>query len=207
MNLSQDLRNTHHVDPATTCRPIHDSHGWTGNAPATLLAPAADPGRRTPLLLSTGAMSGIDALSVGVVRGHNGLELLAELEARHGEIRAPIIRTPDLRLCYLFQHRPGLATEASVLPGIDVYADDGVLTLPPSASATGEYSWFKGRSPEDMPPPPWPAWLLDLLNQVSATEGGRSRGADWSLEAARALYRRLAPTGLLHVGRNREVSS
>jgi len=48
--------------------------------------------------------------------------------------------------------------------GLDVRGDGGYVVAPPSVHPSGRrYAWVKGRSPEDLPLSPLPAWLLELL--------------------------------------------
>ena len=69
---------------------------------------------------------------------------------------------------YLFKH-PGfhVITKTSILPGVDIRGDGGMVVLPPSKNRLGSYSWLV--PPEDGIADA-PSWLIDLLKDQSSKE-------------------------------------
>jgi len=84
-----------------------------------------------------------------------------------------------------FQH-PGQPVVNAValggVKGLDVRADGGYVVAPPSVHPSGrQYTWAKGRSPDDIQLAPCPEWLPELLanrNQVATSPEPR-RESGW----------------------------
>jgi Bifunctional DNA primase/polymerase, N-terminal len=148
--------------PAFPCRPDKSPacpHGWC-NATAD---PAAlgELWRRCPgplVGVATGAVSGLDVLDIDDARHPEAADWRAQHHDRLPPTRAHRTRSGGSHL--LFRHADALRCSASrIAPGIDVRADGGYIVWWP-ATAEPVLS--------DVPPAPWPQWLLDALTPPPA---------------------------------------
>jgi len=110
----------------------------------------------------TGTPSGIAVLDIDPRNG--GDESLRDLEARYG----PLPDTPTALTGGGGQHfflaiPPGVTVRSRrVAPGVDLKGEGAYVAAVPSAHPSGRrYVWELGRSPDDLPLAPLPAWLLE----------------------------------------------
>jgi hypothetical protein len=106
--------------------------------------------------LVTGKISNLVVLDVDSAEAEQRLQALGELPV------TPTVKTSKGRH-YYFRH-PGvpIKTTTSVLPDVDVRADGGYITAPPSVHPSGTiYEWT--HSLDDTPLADVPGWLLELL--------------------------------------------
>ncbi|MFA5168265.1 MAG: bifunctional DNA primase/polymerase [Candidatus Omnitrophota bacterium] len=117
--------------------------------------------RRWPeanLAAVTGAISGIVALDID--RKHGGIEALAGLEKKYGDLpKTPKVRTGGGGFHFYFKH-PGFPIKnATIDAGVEVKADGGSITLPPSVHSSGKcYRWEL--HPDDCELAVIPKWIL-----------------------------------------------
>lgn len=108
-----------------------------------------------------GIATGNGLLVLDVDRRHGGHISLEELEAEHGPIVAPTVRTGNGLHLYMAGDLPG---RAGFRPGLDLKSSGGYVVCPPSLHReTGRrYEWI---GLDDWPPvpPPVPAWLAALV--------------------------------------------
>lgn len=57
----------------------------------------------------------------------------------------------------------------------DVRSKRNLVTVPPSVSIQGPYTWMRGRSPDDVPFAPVPAWLTDYVCSRRHTRRSKER--------------------------------
>lgn len=117
--------------------------------------------RHTGLGLATGSVSGIWGLDVD---GGEGLQSIRRLIAQHGRLpHGPVAETGHGWHIY-FAWTCHIASRVGFLPGLDVRGEGAGLVAPPSLHPSGRrYQWRGGVSIFDLPPPPAPDWLLDLV--------------------------------------------
>jgi putative DNA primase/helicase len=109
--------------------------------------------------IRTGGPGSLLVIDVDVA--HNGDATLAELEAAHGEIRAPTVSTGSGGL-HLYLRAPATRNTAGAIgPGIDTRGEGGYVVAPPSRHASGGVYHWTPDQPEE--PTPAPGWLLELL--------------------------------------------
>jgi putative DNA primase/helicase len=144
--------------------------------------------------IATGAASGLVVLDVDPA--HGGEESLEELRERYGDLaNTPVCLTGGGGTHFYFLHPGGTIRNAAGLggfAGIDLRGDGGYVCAPPTRHPSGrEYAWNVLVHPDDVPPAPMPAWLVELAtarrahsNGAGAAEG-REPGATIS-EGARA---------------------
>ncbi len=127
--------------------------------------------------IATGTLSQLFVLDVDPDKG--GDDSLRKLEARYGPLPVTIeVITGGGGHHYYFQH-PGvsLGNSAGKLgPGLDIRTDGGQVVAPPSVHPdTGRtYEWEGAHHPDDIPPAPAPAWLINLLNSKRDTAPART---------------------------------
>jgi hypothetical protein len=115
--------------------------------------------------VATGAASGIGVLDVDP--RHGGMESLAQLEARIGDLYpTPTVRTGSGGLHFFFAH-PGGYVPCKVnlggLRGLDFRSDGGLVCVAPSLHKSGNaYRWEAG--PDEIALQPLPAGLLEIVN-------------------------------------------
>ncbi|MDT7944577.1 MAG: bifunctional DNA primase/polymerase [Dehalococcoidia bacterium] len=128
--------------------------------------------RRWPeanVAIATGSPSGVVVLDVDPRNG--GDESLRDLEARHGPLPdTPSVITGGGGQHYYFALPPGATIRTrKVAPGLDLKGAGGYVVAPPSVHPSGQrYEWELGRSLDDLPLAPLPAWLLG-----EGSDGGR----------------------------------
>ena len=165
-----------------------------------LIAHWARDGRGLNAAVATGAVSGV------IVLDTDSEEAEAEVE-RRGVPPTPTVRTAKGRHRY-FRH-PGFPVRnfAGRLPGCDLRGDGGYVVAAGSTHPSGAvYAWEDGRTPDDVPFAPVPAWLLDLIRESAAPSVGvhapapprdeaRSAYAEKALDGELAALRRAQPGG------------
>lgn len=149
------------------------------------------------LAIVTGVISSLLVLDIDP--RHGGDRSLAELEREHG----PLPPTPEVLTGgggrHLYFTHPGgtVHNRVGVRPGIDLRGDGGLVVAPPSLHPSGlRYRWSAGRCPEDLSPPPLPAWLQGELSRQSAHPGHPLRH-----------WRRLVAEGVGEGERNNTIAS
>lgn len=134
--------------------------------------------------------SGFFALDIDVKDNRNGRQTWAELVEKHGagkEIAAgPVQLTPSGGYHVLFKLPEGVKipnTANKLGEGLDLRSNGYICT-------GGAYTWLPGNSPE-IPIPPAPAWLVDLIRKLTERKpstqaqpaaiptGGADPGAYW----------------------------
>jgi hypothetical protein len=115
----------------------------------------------------TGPESGVLVVDVDQhAGGVDGLGVLRELEQQHGPLPAPpVVLTPSGagRHLYFRWPRGPVRSSGAIAPGVEVIADRGACTLPPSRKAAGPYRWSLSRHPAYLPLPDAPPWLLAMI--------------------------------------------
>ncbi len=118
----------------------------------------------------TGAASGVFVLDVDPKNG--GQESIDTLVLKHGRIDTLQALTGSLGKHYYFAY-PGKPVKngVSLLPGLDIRGDGGLVVAPPSIHYSGRrYEWDGLDEFANMPIHPAPGWLLELMH------GGRAKG-------------------------------
>src|SRR5215212_6248881 len=117
------------------------------------------------LATRTGAVSGIIVLDVDSEEAHKFIK-----SKRHP--LCPMTRSPrEGGGLHLYFSHPGFRVKNAVgfagVEGLDLRGDGGIVVLPPSLDYESgrAYEWII--SPSEVPPPPCPAWLLELLQKQS----------------------------------------
>jgi hypothetical protein len=113
---------------------------------------------RANLAVITGRRSGVVVVDVDL--RHGGDQVLAELEAKHGDLPwQAVVETPSGGWHVYLRHPGGrVVTSASrVGTGVDIRGDGGLALLPPSSRAAGVYRWAVG-GPDTVPELPR-AWV------------------------------------------------
>jgi hypothetical protein len=99
--------------------------------------------------------------------GDDGLAtMMRELEQQHALLPAPpVVLSPTQggRHLYFRWPRGPVRSSGAIAPGIEVIADRGACTLPPSRKAAGLYRWSLARHPAHLPLPELPRWLLAMI--------------------------------------------
>ncbi|BAF60686.1 hypothetical membrane protein [Pelotomaculum thermopropionicum SI] len=125
----------------------------------------------------TGQVSGL------VVVDLDGPAAVEAVRDRGGLPPTPTVITGKGYHYYLVH--PGQPTKNAAalggIKGLDVRADGGYVVAPPSVHSSGRvYRWAKGRSPDDLPLAPCPAWFLEMLaNRGRAQAAGPVQEPGW----------------------------
>ena len=135
---------------------------------------------------------------------HGGDASLEALEAQHGLLPETTRTITGSGGQHIFFRPPeGVRIKNSVggngglAPGLDIKSAGGYVVAPPSLHASGRhYAWSVDHHPDDVPPAPMPAWLVQALVQP----GGGSPVRDPS------AWRDLVAKGVSEGGRNTAVS-
>jgi hypothetical protein len=114
------------------------------------------------LAVRTGAESDIVVFDINIDES-KGVDGRPWLETARGKglPACPVAKTPRGGRHLYFKH-PGVPVPNSasrLYPGVDVRGDGGYVVTPPSRSELGVYAWEV--SPQEVPPPDMPDWLLD----------------------------------------------
>ncbi|MCL6478490.1 MAG: bifunctional DNA primase/polymerase [Peptococcaceae bacterium] len=108
----------------------------------------------------TGQVSGLIVLDL------DGPEAVEAVRGKGGLPPTPCAVTGKGYHYYLVHPGQPVQNAAALggVKGLDVRADGGYVVAPPSIHPSSrQYRWAKGRSPDDLPLAPCPAWLLDML--------------------------------------------
>jgi hypothetical protein len=152
--------------------------------------------------IACGEASGIVVLDVDPRNG--GDATIRALAVKHSFPRTPRARTGNGGWHLFFRYQPGIRGSARKLgPGVEVKSTGGYIVAPPSftgpsdAGRGGLYVWEV--SPFEVPPPPLPAWLVEMLlpppKRTSPSFTSDAHGGDFE-GAARFLER--TPSGNRH---------
>jgi hypothetical protein len=125
----------------------------------------------------TGAVNGIFVIEADTVTGHgvDGLAALRKLEREHGKLPKKTLTavSPSGSVHRYYQH-PGNGmkiTSATLVHGVDIKGDGGMVVAPPSRRGDGVYRWRNS-----LPIAKAPAWLLDMVQEK---ERARSEPNVW----------------------------
>lgn len=117
------------------------------------------------IAMATGAQSGVWALDIDVK--DSGDYSLEKLVAENGELpETPMQETGSGGNHYFFSYDKRMSNRVSVVPGIDVRADGGLVILAPSCNANGKYEFLDCTEPygeEAVSATPAPEWLIEAL--------------------------------------------
>lgn len=118
----------------------------------------------------TGRVSGIVVLDVDPRSGGGGA--LAGLEERWGALPATLEARTGGGGRHLWFSCDEELPSAVLAPGLELKAERGVVTAPPSVHATGQrYVWVPGRDPDELTPATVPGWLKGIAHR----EAGANR--------------------------------
>lgn len=126
--------------------------------------------------IATGAGSGITIVDLDhrPDEGKAGLEQLAALERKHGDLPRTPTSQRGIGGHLYFAYVAGLPSINGALPGIDVKNDGGYVVAPPSLHRSGaRYRWVVEL--RDQAPPPMPAWLVAALTPAAKAAKPRVR--------------------------------
>lgn len=128
------------------------------------------------LAIVTGRVSGLVVLDL------DGPAAVQAARERGGLPPTPCVVTKRGYHYYLSHPGQKVKNAATLggVKGLDVRGDGGYAVAPPSVHPSGrQYTWAKGRSPDDLPLAPCPGWLVELLadrDQAANPEPGREPG-------------------------------
>ena len=126
--------------------------------------------------IPTGAVNGIFVLETDTVEGHDvdGASALQVLEDEHGTLPATLMaESPSGSVHRYFNHPGARLRSCTLVRGVDVKADGGMVVAPPSVRADGAYRWLN-----DLPIADAPDWLVDMLRDPASSAGNGS-GSIW----------------------------
>lgn len=126
----------------------------------------------------TGKPSGFWVLDIDTVQGHakNGIAALEELKARHGALPDTLMATTPSGGKHLYFRTNGVSvlnSTSTLGVGIDVRGDGGMVIVPPSRRASGQYKWANNHPISDPP-----RWLLALVTRGDGPRVSSARNAD-----------------------------
>lgn len=110
----------------------------------------------------TGAVSGLVVLDIDAA--HDGLQGLAEIEARHGRLPDTISAETGGGGRHLYFRHPGgiIHNRVGIASGVDLRGDGGYVVAPPSLHPSGRrYAWIAGRAPGQIVLAAAPHWLME----------------------------------------------
>jgi hypothetical protein len=140
---------------------------------------------RANLAVITGRVSGVVVVDVDV--RHGGDQVLAELEALHGDLPwQAVVETPSGGWHVYLRHPGGRVANSAgrIGTGVDVRGDGGLALLPPSSRADRAYRWAVG-GPDSVPAMP-SGWVeLVRLRSRPRTPAPSSHPEDAGRHAAR----------------------
>lgn len=117
------------------------------------------------IAMATGSHSGVWALDIDVK--DNGDYSLEKLISEHGELpETPTQETGSGGNHYFFSFDKRMTNRVSVLDGIDVRTDGGLVILAPSSNANGKYEFIDCTEPygsEAVSAKAAPEWLIEAL--------------------------------------------
>ncbi len=124
-----------------------------------------------------GIATGSTLIVLDVDPRHGGDDSLDHLEFRHGRLPDTVtVYTGGHGQHYYFAHPGGVVPNyVSLLPGLDIRGDGGLVIAPPSVHATGDSYVWDGMIGIDAPLASAPEWLLALI--AGSTARGRSAAA------------------------------
>jgi hypothetical protein len=149
------------------------------------------------LAVVTGIQSGLVVLDVDAA--HGGVENLAALEDRHGELPATLEAITGGGGRHLYFGHPGgfVPNRVAIEPGLDLRGDGGYVVVPPSVHPSGRpYAWRAGHGPNEVQPAELPGLLLGL---ISGTGEARGHSLDY--------WCRLVREGVAEGARNNTIAS
>src|ERR1039458_5020345 len=119
--------------------------------------------------IRTGDQSGLVVLDVDVKNGAPGLQTLAVLEAKHGELKTKVWFTPSGGRHYYFNHPTGCppCSIQSAVIGLDLRGNGGYAVAPPSALDGNAYQWENDTAPISA----MPEWLPGVFAKQAVPSG------------------------------------
>lgn len=123
-----------------------------------------------------GIITGGGLVVLDVDPRNGGDKALAAMEAEHGPLPETVtcLTGGGGRHCY-FRHDGTLPT-GDIADGVEVKADRGTATVPPSRHKSGRpHRWKPGCSPFEMDPEPLPPWIVERVRE--AKRGGHKSKA------------------------------
>jgi putative DNA primase/helicase len=115
--------------------------------------------------IATGAASGVLVLDVDPKNG--GDDSIDTLVSKHGRLPDTLQAITGSGGKHFYFAHPGKLVKngVSLLPGLDIRGDGGLVVAPPSVHVSGrEYAWDGLDEFADMPILPATPWLLELIN-------------------------------------------
>ena len=130
------------------------------------------------ICFKTGRESNFFVLDIDTGGDRDGMVSRQKLEAEHGPLPGPTVKTPSGGLHYYFNFPTNFeirnSTSHPILgPGIDVRGEGGMVLGPPSVKGEGQYEWVNN----DQPIPDAPQWLLELLLKIEAERAAGRRAS------------------------------
>ncbi|QAY18002.1 putative bifunctional DNA primase/polymerase [Pseudoalteromonas phage C7] len=121
------------------------------------------------IAMATGLQSGVWALDIDVK--DNGDYSLEKLVSENSELpETPTQETGSGGNHYFFSYDKRMSNRVSVVAGIDVRADGGLVILSPSSNANGKYEFIDCTEPygdDAVSPAQAPEWLIEALKPKS----------------------------------------
>jgi hypothetical protein len=113
----------------------------------------------------TGAVNKVFVIEADTVRGHgvDGLAALRALEREHGKLPKTLMAVSPSGSVHRYYRHPGNGTKitsATLVHGVDIKGDGGMVVVPPSRRGDGAYRWKNS-----LPIAKAPKWLLDLVQE------------------------------------------
>jgi len=127
----------------------------------------------------TGAVNEIFVIEADTVAGHgvDGLAALRKLERKHGKLLKTRTAVSPSGSVHRYYKHPGNGmkiTSATLVHGVDIKGDGGMVVAPPSRRGDGVYRWRNS-----LPIAAAPAWLLE---QVQEKERAQHEPADYFVQ-------------------------
>jgi Bifunctional DNA primase/polymerase, N-terminal/Primase C terminal 2 (PriCT-2) len=121
--------------------------------------------------IPTGAVNKIFVIEADTVAGHgvDGLAALRKLEREHGKLPKTLMAVSPSGSVHRYYQHPGNGmkiTSATLVHGVDVKGDGGMVVGPPSRRGDGVYRWRNS-----LPIAAAPRWLLGLVQEKARAPG------------------------------------
>jgi hypothetical protein len=115
--------------------------------------------------IPTGAINKIFVIEADTVVGHgvDGLAALRKLELQHSKLPKTLMAVSPSGSVHRYYKHPGAGvkiTSATLVEGVDVKGDGGMVVAPPSRRGDGVYRWKN-----TLPIAAAPAWLLEMVQE------------------------------------------
>jgi Bifunctional DNA primase/polymerase, N-terminal/Primase C terminal 2 (PriCT-2)/HNH endonuclease len=115
--------------------------------------------------IPTGAVNKIFVVEADTLVGHgvDGLAALRKLEREHGKLPKTLMAVSPSGSVHRYYRHPGAGvkiTSATLVHGVDIKGDGGMVVAPPSRRGDGVYRWRNS-----LPIVAAPSWLLDMVQE------------------------------------------